>query len=145
MAGGDSAGGSFVLAGLIEEHCEALYADLMETYRVNLVDALGERPDLSPSEYLILIRGLPLTSRWQAERQGGKEYEGWGIDQYQMSSLIDSVRENTFVLLSAHSGKKKPKPPEPSYRPGKKKTQKVNAFTAIAKSKAEAARKARGG
>ena len=145
MAGGDSAGGSLVLAGLIDDHCEALYADLMETYGVILTDVLGESPNLSPFELLMLVRQLPVTSRWHGERQGGPEYQGWGILEYQMASLIDSVRQNTFVLLSAHSGKKKPKEPEPAFRPGEKKTKKVNAFTAIAKAKAQAVREARGG
>lgn len=117
MAGGHAAGGSLQLAGLIDEYGEHIYRDLHEyAGGLNLVDALREGSGYSPRQILILIKGLPLESATSAAIRGSQEFRGWGIDRYLRANLTDAVRQNTYVLLSANS-KKKPAPPEATYRP----------------------------
>lgn len=117
MAGGYSAGGSSGLASLIDDHGEELFADLLETYGISLVQALTDESDYSPQQLLILIKQLPLTSRTVAALRGGPVYLGWDADRYMFASLIDAVNQNTHATISANSGKKKPKAPKPFPRP----------------------------
>lgn len=120
MAGDHSGGGSFQLAELIDQYGEHIYRDLHEyAGGLNLVDALREGSGYSPRQILLLIKGLPLASATMAHlRPGGSdEHRGWDVDRYLSVALIDAVRENTFATVAVASGKKKPKPPEPMYRP----------------------------
>lgn len=68
-------------------------------------------------EAAILLKQLPPSSRTSAALQGGREYWGWDIDRYILSSLLDAINVNTFAFVSANS-KKKVKPPVPMARPG---------------------------
>ncbi|KGI82066.1 hypothetical protein IL38_07050 [Actinopolyspora erythraea] len=87
---------------------------------------------------------MPIESRTVAAMRGGDEFIGWSADRYLLASLVDAVRENTFVLASAHSDKKKPKPPEPIPRPkDKSKEAKTNPFAAMAAQRINAVREAR--
>lgn len=119
MAGADPAGGSLKLAELIDEHGEHIYSDLHKYAGLNLVDALRDGSGYSPTQILLLIKGLPVESATVAALRGGDEFLGWGADRYLMTALIDAVRENTYAFVSANS-KKKPKAPEPMYRPKEK-------------------------
>lgn len=118
MAEGQPAGGSIQLAGLIDEYGEQIYRDLHQyAGGLNLVDALREGSGYSPRQILTLIKGLPLESDTAAAMRGGDDFRGWGADRYLTTSLIDAVRENTYATIVMASGKKKPKAPEPTYRP----------------------------
>lgn len=67
--------------------------------------------------------------------QGGDDFRGWGIAEYLQAQLIDSVRELTYVFVSANS-KKKQKRPEPFPRPKSKTPKKnpaANKFAAMAR------------
>jgi hypothetical protein len=139
MDGGDQPGGSGGLAGLIDEHGEAIYADLIQYYGINLVDALRDGSGYSPRQILVLIRQLPSESRLSAAFQGGNQFLGWGVDRYMQANLIDAVRELTFAFISANS-KKKPKPPKPAYRPAKEMPKSTNPFRA----RLDAAKKQKG-
>lgn len=117
MAGGNPAGGSIGLASLIDDHGECLFADLLETYGINLVCALSDESDYSPLQLLVLIKQLPPSSRTVAALRGGPVYLGWDADRYMFASLIDAVNQNTHAVIAANSGKKKPKAPKPFPRP----------------------------
>jgi hypothetical protein len=117
VAGGHTAGGSHGLAGLIEDHGEEIYADLLETYGVNLVDLFGDNPVYSPRQVLVMIQQLPPVSRTVAALRGGDIYLGWGADRYMLASLIDAVQQVGYATIAANSGKKKPKAPKPFPRP----------------------------
>lgn len=84
------------------------------------MDALREGSGYSPTQILLLIKGLPLESATVAAMRGGDEFRGWGIDRYHTAALIDEMRVNTYVTAAAAGGKKKPPKPEPSYRPKEK-------------------------
>jgi hypothetical protein len=144
VAGGHAAGGSAGLAGLIEQHGEFVFADLHRVYGLNLVSALQPGSGYSPRQILILIRNLPVESATMAALRGGSEYLGWGMDRYLTTSLIDAVNFNTYAVVAAAGPKRKPKAPEPMYRPEKaKKTKKVNMFSVMAGQRLAVARRAR--
>jgi hypothetical protein len=111
------------------------------------VDALREGSGYSPRQLILLIKGLPLESATVAAMRGGDEFRGWNLDRYLLTSVIDSIRENTYVFIAANS-KRKPSPPESAYRPkdktpSKRQTGKPNLFAMRldAARKAKAARK----
>lgn len=70
-----------------------------------------------------LVERLPLepNSLWAALKKGGREYFGWGPLEYISANIVDSVGINTAVTQVAGT-RRKPKIPEPSYRPGKDKS-----------------------
>jgi hypothetical protein len=97
---------------------------------------------VSPTEIVILIRGLRPGSRFVSLMQGGEQFQEWNVMAYQMANIIDAINNNTYVLTAANS-KRKPKAPKPSYRPSKAKQKPQNAFrTQLEMAKQ---RKARGG
>lgn len=53
---------------------------------------------------------------WAAKQRGGAEHFDWGILEYQMAALLDSLSYNTSVT-AAHGSGKRPKMPKPSFRP----------------------------
>lgn len=83
--------------------------------------------EVTPTEVILLIRGLKVGSRFVAQMQGGEQYQEWNLMAYQMANIIDAINNNTYVLTAANS-KRKPKAPKPTYRPGKVKNKSQNAF-----------------
>lgn len=81
---------------------------------------------------MALIQNLPDDSATVAAMRGGRQFYGWDTDRYLMAQLVDSVRENTWVLAAVNS-KKKPKRPDPLERPGKSGATKKNQFAALAR------------
>jgi hypothetical protein len=79
-----------------------------------------------------MIRNLPIESATISALRGGAEFRGWGVDRYLSAALIDAVQNNTYAFVSANS-KRRPKPPEPMERPGKKKQTGGNTFAAMAR------------
>jgi len=134
-----SGGGSLVLASLIDQAGEAIYQDFRSHYGLNFKDFVETE---SPSEALILIRGLPIGSRFVSQLQGGEQFAGWDTVAYQLATLIDAVNYNTYAVIAANS-KRKPKEPKPAYRP-KKETRRSNNMFRAQLDKAKK-RKAKGG
>lgn len=135
MDEGHAAGGSSQLAELIDEFGEQIYFDLHHyAGGLNLVDALRPGSGYSPRQILVLIRQLPIESATIAAMRGSSEFRGWGLDRYTLTNLVDAVRENTYVTLATSGAtKRKPKPPEPSWRPkDKMQKPKSNGFAAMA-------------
>jgi hypothetical protein len=98
--------------------------------------------EMTPSEVMLLIRGLGPGTRFVARMQGGDQFREWNLIAYQMANILDAINHNTYVLTAANS-KKKPKAPKPVYRPAKTKAKPQNAFrTQLEMAKQ---RKARGG
>ncbi len=151
MAGSHAAGGSLQLAELIDQYGEHIYRDLHEyAGGLSLVEALRDGSGYSPRQIILLIKGLPLESASVAAMRGGDEFRGWGFDRYLSTSLIDAVRENTFAFVAANS-KRKPSPPQPTYRPKdkaqvKRSTGQPNLFAQrlSAARKAKAAKRGKG-
>jgi hypothetical protein len=135
---GDPAGGSIVLARLIDQAGEAILADLQAEYGLNLVDVLREGSQ-TPSTILILIKQLPLGSRTIATLRGGDQFVGWDVDRYFVAQLIDSVNRVAYAVAASNS-KRKPKAPKPTPRP-KKNAVESNPF----RQRLAAAKKAKGG
>jgi hypothetical protein len=118
VAGGHSAGGSAGLAELIDKHGEELYFDLHHYAGLNLVQALRYGSGYSPRQILTLVRQLPLESATVAAIRGGHQFRGWGVDRYMMANVVDAVNENTYATIAVSGAtKRKPKQPEPVWRP----------------------------
>jgi len=148
VVGGDPAGGSYGLAGLIDEHGESVLADLQEYYSLNLVDMLRPGSGYSPLHILTLLRQLPVESRTMSALRGGPQFRGWDTKQYFLASLIDAVRENTYAFICSNIQKKSDLPPAPEPvetpdHPAKSKKPKQNAFAQMAARQLAAARKAK--
>lgn len=111
MDGGHPVGGSLTLAQLIDEHGEHLAADLLEVYGVDLRDVLVPGSRLTPRWVLVLIRGLPETSRYVAELRGGPQFRGWDTSRYAAVATVNAVRALQYTYVAAHS-KSRPKVPE---------------------------------
>ena len=70
---GDSGGGSLSLAEALEEHCEAVYLDLLEYYDFDLVAWMAGEKRGRPSVILAMLRDLPEGSRLQAVTYGQRD------------------------------------------------------------------------
>jgi hypothetical protein len=116
VGGVGPAGGSITLTRILDNHGEAVLADLQAYYGINLVREMGG--GMSPTQIIVLIRQLPLESRTIASFRGGEEFIGWGVDRYMMAQLMDSIQNTTYAVVAANS-KRKPKAPKPVYRPKK--------------------------
>lgn len=140
MGGVLTGGGSVVLASLIDQAGEALYQDFRSEYQIDFAKAVGG--EMSPTEIILLIRGLGLGTRFVSQLQGGSQFVGWDTQAYQLATAIDAVNYTTYAVIAANS-KRKPKEPKPSYRPQKETRRSTNMFRAqLDKAKQ---RKARGG
>lgn len=144
MGGGDAAGGSSALAELIDKFGEQILADLQSEYGVNLVQALKPGGGHSPKTILVLVRQLPPESRTTAAMRGGEQFNGWGVDRYLLTSVIDAINYNTYALVASNS-KKKPKEPQPAYRPSNKPQRGKDNETNPFRQKLQAAKKAQKG
>lgn len=143
MDGGDPAGGSAELARLINQCGECILFDLKHYLQVDLHDVLVDGSGLSPRLVLAYIRQLPLESATVAAIRGGEQFRGWSVITYLLAQQIDSIRENTWVTVSANA-KKKPKAPEPYPRP-EKKSKKGNLFASMARTQYQKMRSKKNG
>lgn len=93
MDGRRSGGGSLALAELIDEHGEALYADLTDR-GIDLGKVIaGEGP--SPRLVIGVIRWLPDTSAFHASQAGGRDFLGWGQGRRLMAATYDAINQQT--------------------------------------------------
>ena len=112
MDGGVTAGGSHTLGGLIDDHGDAIAADLSEHYQIDVRDLFRDGSGLSPRWVLLHIVQLPQSSRFYAEKRGGPQFRGWDESRYALAAAVNAVRALQYTYVAAHS-KHKPKPPEP--------------------------------
>ncbi|QHJ86534.1 tail assembly chaperone [Mycobacterium phage Mabel] len=139
-------GGSKALAGLIDKHGEAIFADLLHYYRVDLRDLFSDESKFSPRMILALILWLPTDSAFYASRQGGPQYMGWDPDRYAAVAAVNALLANNHIHALVNRDPKKPKPkaPEPFPTPGdydNKHRPKPGSFAAIAASMMAAQRR----
>lgn len=111
MDGVHPGGGSVGLAQLIDQYGEHLAADLLEFYDVDLRDIFRPEARLTPLYLLVLIKGLPEGSRFNAERRGGQEFRGWDASRYAAVATVNAVRALQWTYIAAHS-KSRPSPPQ---------------------------------
>jgi hypothetical protein len=117
----------------------------LEYYRVDLRDVFDPVRPLSPLYLLVLIRGLPEGSRFNAERRGGQQFRGWDSGRYAAVAVVNAVRALQWTYVAAHS-KSKPKAPEPFPIPDmsvRKKSNGPGSFAFVAAAKLAAVRKAK--
>lgn len=145
MDRGDPGGGTRGLAELIDEYGEQLAADLLEFYDVDLRDVVRPEARLTPLYLLVLIRGLPDDSRFNAERRGGRQFRGWDESRYATVAIVNALRALQWTYVAAHV-KNKPPPPEPFPIPDQQVRRKKNgpgSFAFIAQAQLAAVRKAK--
>jgi len=106
-----SGGGSRPLAELIDDYGDVLAADLKEVYDVDLRDLLVPGSGVTPKWLFVLIKGLPETSRFMAEKRGGQQFRGWDASRYALVATVNALRALQYTYITAHS-KSKPKLPE---------------------------------
>lgn len=141
MDGGNPDGGSRELGQLIDEFGEHLAADLLEVYGVDIRDIFARKSRLSPMWILVLVRGLPETSRFVAECRGGQQFRGWDSGRYATVAIVNAVRALQYTYITAHS-KSKPKTPDPFPIPDKEiRKHAPNSFAAMAAAQMGAGRK----
>jgi hypothetical protein len=86
---------------------------------VDVADVLSGR--IAVRQVMALVERLQDEpwSRYRAKLLGGdnwRQHLGWGPSEYLQAALIDVIQVNTAVT-AAHGGKRRPKAPEPFYRP----------------------------
>ncbi len=143
MDGVDPAGKLRGLTELVDEYGEFLAGDLREYYGVDLRDLFRDNNRLTPLYLLSLIRGLPMESRFNAERRGGQQFRGWDAGRYIDVATVNAVRALQWTYVAAHS-KNKPKAPEPFPIPDKtvrRRDKGPGSFAFIAAQKIAAARR----
>lgn len=120
---------------MIDEHGESLVSDFLRYYQLDLGDVLIPGSGLSARKAIALIRNLPLDSATTASIRGGDQFRGWDGQLYMLANIVDAIKENTYVLVSANS-KRKPKVPDPIDRPTAKKSKNspmASRFAAMAR------------
>ena len=143
MDGVDAVGKLRGLTELVDEYGEFRAGDLPEYYGVDLRDLFRDDNRLTPLYLLSLIRGLPMESRFNAERRGGEQFRGWDAGRYIDVATVNAIRALQWTYVAAHS-KNKPKPPEPFPIPDKsvrRKNKGPGSFAFIAAQKIAAARR----
>lgn len=140
-----AAGGSRALAELIDKHGEAILANLLSEYGVDLRDLFSEENPLSPKYVLSLIIQLPTNGAFYASRRGGIQFRGWDPKMYALVAGVNALKVNNYILACANRDPKKPKPPLPEMFPtpddNKSNAPKPGSFAAIAASMMAAQRK----
>lgn len=100
---------------------------------------------------MVLIKELPISSRFYAEKRGGRQYRGWDESRYTTAAVVDAIRALQFTYILANTEKSKrsriPTPelyprPETSVRSLSKKL-KPGSFGSVVASAFIAARKRR--
>ncbi|UJD20865.1 tail assembly chaperone [Mycobacterium phage Zimmer] len=114
-------GGSRTLAELVDDYGDLIFADLYDEYGVDLGDIFVPEARLTPKKVLVLIKELPYSSRFYAEKQGGPQFRGWDESRYAMVAIVNAVRALQYTYVAAHS-KSRPKPPTPFPIPKKTRT-----------------------
>lgn len=110
VPGDYAGGGSLALIRLLDEYGEEIYVDLLEHYRLNIVEFLAGTVQITPRLILTLLRNLPEGSRYAAavtsapeaaavHQKRAEEAEAdpvldartWNFDRLLMAQLINSI------------------------------------------------------
>lgn len=116
MDGDHPAGGSRVLAELIDKYGEVLIPDLLSEYGVDLRDLFRPSWPLSPRYVLSLVLALPMGSAFTAERRGGQQFRGWDETRYALVCAVHELQAIGHMYVLAHIDQEKtakPKTPTP--------------------------------
>jgi hypothetical protein len=54
----------------------------------------------------VLLKGLPLGSRFYSEKRGGQQFRGWNEGRYATVAIVNAVRALQYAHVAAHSKKK---------------------------------------
>ncbi|MFJ2646407.1 hypothetical protein ACIO1C_06725 [Streptomyces sp. NPDC087420] len=101
---------------LIDEHAEALEADLLRYYGTDLLD--WHRGRLSSRRLAVLIQHLPRDSAVARELHG--ESADWSVTEYLLAHVADQLAEANwmFATVNRDEDADPPEYPEPVARPG---------------------------
>lgn len=114
-----SGGGSLAVAELVDKAGAAIYADLLEYYGVDLVEAIRSASP-SPRRLLALLRWLPPGCRMRAQLEDEPRLFGWTREAEVGADQWDAIMAN---MVGTAWGKIKA--PDPYPRPGVKRSEKV--------------------
>lgn len=109
--GEEPAGGTESLAELIDDHGEAIEADLQRFYGVDLLDVFRPDSRLTPAKVLRLLSQLDAESCTVAEMAGNRELRGWTPDRAILADLWDLI-----AAVNTPPKKRPPKYPRPDGR-----------------------------
>ena len=124
-----------VLHREVERFGSALVPDFQQFYGLSLLDAVDNR---NPVEVVLLIAGLPETSRYVGRLVGERTGGGWSAQDWlalDIRNILEGVRTQ---VTGALSGKKGVKFREWSLYPGKEQERRKRQNQAMAKLRAMA-------
>lgn len=100
----------------MEEHAEALEADLLRFYGVDLLD--WHRGGLTSRRLSVLVRHLPRESAFVREREG--EAAEWSLTDHLLAAVVDhlAIGNWMFAAVNRDENEAAPPPPDPVPRPG---------------------------
>ncbi len=100
----------------MEEHAEALEADLLRHYGVDLLG--WYRGELSSRRLAVLVRHLPRDSAFRLAHEG--EAAGWSLGDQLLAAVVDhlAVANWMFASVNRDEDEAPPEPPQPVPRPG---------------------------
>ncbi|NEA37795.1 hypothetical protein [Streptomyces sp. SID11385] len=107
------------LDAFAEEHAEALEADLLRHFGLDLLDwHRDERSRLSSRRLALLIRHLPRDSATVRATEG--EAAEWSVTDYLLAAVVDHLAAANwmFSLVNSDGESEQPDMPEPVPRPG---------------------------
>ena len=104
---------------------EEITRDLLRVYGIRIKQVLSG--DVSPTECLILLRGLDASSELGAAVQQDSSFVGWTTERHLLAGIYDRLAELSWLTVAINS-KRKPKPPKPLPRPGDKPVKPTNPF-----------------
>ncbi|MGA4843793.1 hypothetical protein [Streptomyces sp. G45] len=100
----------------MEEHAEALEADLLRHYGVDLLD--WHRGELSSRRLAVLVRHLPRDSAFRYAHEG--EAAHWSLTDHLLAAVVDhlAIANWMFASVNRDEDEAAPEPPRPVPRPG---------------------------
>ncbi|GAA0637215.1 hypothetical protein GCM10009535_11920 [Streptomyces thermocarboxydovorans] len=125
------AGGIAGLRRFLEEYAEAVEWDIAHYWPGRSLLELY-RGQMSWRELRVFLKHLPTDSATaRAVRKSTPEEDAWTLVPQLLASVVDAVRENSFLQLKLHGDPKKTgrlKPPDPIPRPGVEPAKKSNVI-----------------
>ncbi|MEV0255226.1 hypothetical protein AB0H82_13340 [Streptomyces sp. NPDC050732] len=100
----------------VEEHAEALEADLLRFYGLDLLD--WHRGSLSSRRLAVLIRHLPRDGAVARETEG--EAAEWSVGDYLLAHVVDQLADANWMFATVNQDEDADPldPPKPLPRPG---------------------------
>lgn len=99
---------------LVEEHGDALEADLQRFYQIELAGLFTHPPTLSIRRLRVLVRHLPHDSATRRELEA--DDAGWSLNEHLLALVVDAVRAGNWQRGGGKGAKPKPIP-RPGHRP----------------------------